>query len=830
MSRRSIRFIAIDPEGNRTEGANLKAFADEHGLDYNACYQVMVGRRQHIKGWAFERDAAREPPKPEPEPEEPKAVLDVAATQQEKREALRRALTELGNRTRRIARGEEDPPPGGWHPERFLKVYELEAEVHGLDIKHIQDGRSPEEKVADAVDGLLASPPSLFELEDDQIDLLIGRMEEAQAKGLTYFQERCERLRAEGKVPPGPKVMAGSVSAWLTRLRKVKRLRTLAKEDIDPEIDPADAWARRVSEATGLVRYALFVLRSDIDEKGDGGILTIGHHFVKMAVDLWEAENRIQWTEFGPHRAGERIGFMLVNAGEAVAAGAPYDGAMLLYPPRHTKTTCLRAYCGRRIGKNPRTQGAYIHARDKEAESFLKNVAALFDRKTATGRRHLSLYPAILAPTDNNAGAIRVLCEDPPKNPNLIAGAIWGSALGNNLDFLIGDDIVPQEDQTQPTERERRKAKFRGTWLTRLQGTDSFYIISGYPWHHQDIVWESYTLAQRGAATDGRHGLRLRVSKMPVGGPRTSPPFKSIWPEMYPPHALRKRYRAINDPAIWSANYMLNPITDDMRIVKKVRMYDPEEDADAAIAHANFLRTAEMHLSVDPAATARPKSDYAGLVLIAVGDISLDHIDAEGREFSVRETVARILAVEEFHATQIELVDHVAQIASSRKIDRVHVETVSGFKAVPEMLLSIHGIGSVTEHSTQAKNKEQRLKAVASMLEDGSPGLRAKVEFPGTRDGKEIVPTDPGVKKLIDYVVSFRVTSGHHSLDALTQVCKEIAPYVGVGEGAVSREVARKQHGASNSRLRQMLEQMRAKQRQANAPGSEWNVVNGKGV
>lgn len=45
--------VAVDPEGNRYEFLNRKAFCDAHGLDDVTVYRCLIGERNHHKLWTF---------------------------------------------------------------------------------------------------------------------------------------------------------------------------------------------------------------------------------------------------------------------------------------------------------------------------------------------------------------------------------------------------------------------------------------------------------------------------------------------------------------------------------------------------------------------------------------------------------------------------------------------------------------------------------------------------------------------------------------------------------------------------------------------------------
>lgn len=799
MGRRGPKaqpFWAISPDGERTlEEDGVPSFARFHGLDTSAVYNCLSGQSGTHKGWRFSKANGEDVERVEPPPSAPirkGARENVDAVRRE----IREAIDSLSTRQKSIDSGKEQAPPN-WKPGESLKVHEARAKMHGLELKHIVDNRTEAEKFADAVEKLDAGLDSLWPELENLLNALESEYDKMLRYGDDYFRERNEKARdQESKIDP--KAWAETVLKWIARLRLMRRVMDRARTDIDPMATELD---RVISESVSLLRYMLFVMRPDKDTDQPGSIFLVGRHLVKMVVDLWVAENRCEWTPWGPRKPLEERHPDDWQA-RRIAAGIDYDGVMLMYPPRHSKTSVLRAWVCRRIARDQRTQGAYVHDMDEEAQKFNRYVQAAFDMNTDTGKRNYSLYKFELAGYDNAATTMRLQVDDPPKCPNLTCATVWSSKLGINLDWLIVDDVVPKKDQDQPTLRERRKQQFKRVWLTRFHGSRGFYIVAGYPWHHEDLVWDTYQEAKRWARSNGAAGQCLVVSKMAVGGPATSPQFYSIWPEMYPVKELRRRYMMMNDAAGWAANWMLNPITDDLRIVKRVRLYDP---------HAKEVREAiegaVIHLSLDPAATNRAKSDKAGLVRAALCDV-VARTPTEWGEQVETETMMLVLDAEEFHATQAEAADRMARIGSGSRVDYIHIEVAGGYgTSARDLLGAIHGVSSIIEHKPGMRNKEQRLRGVAPLVEDGSPGLRAKVAFPGVRGADGELVVDERVRQLVDYVVNFRVTTGHHSLDAFTQVCKHVAHELGAGEGAVTAEIHKAEAEKSN-RIKKLYEDM----------------------
>jgi hypothetical protein len=358
--------------------------------------------------------------------------------------------------------------------------------------------------------------------------------------------------------------------------------------------------------------------------------------------------------------------------------------------------------------------------------------------------------------------------------------------------------------------------------MTRLEeavgekSRGGFFVLSGYPWHHEDLMWTEAKRAALAARTNGSQGVVCRLSVQPVGGPEK---FTPIWPEVLPASALRRKYRTIGSPAIWAANYQLNPNTDEMRIVRRVAIYDMDD----TMHLDQFVQEAEMQLSIDPSATAHTKSDKAGLVSLGVGEAASFRQDAMGQLVEIRRMRIRVYSAREFHAGQTDMADTVGEIAHARDISAVYIEFAAGLgDPIRDHLQNYHGIFNVIECRTHNRNKGQRLKAVASMLEDSNHEFSPIVEFPGRKDDSgELVIVDEGIRQLVNYIVNFRTTAGHHTLDALTQALAKLSQQLGTL--SVARDSRFSDHQREPSRKVKHLREVGRKK----APASDMDAVAG---
>lgn len=827
MSRKPIHFVAIDPDGEVSEHHGVNVFAEENGMIAAEISRCLKGKAKSHHGWRF--FYAEDAPLMLAQSAAMDAAIDMAKFKEmasTEGEVDSAELIKLAMRTNlKAAIGFEhgiEPPPG-LNISNVNKSIEILAKTEGLDLNHLKDNRTPDQKMVDSTAAMLKNGTSIFERLDDELDIIEEQMRRAAEGGDAYIdhlaQVRADQLMPEHMLPegqdpgepPGPKTIAAAAKLWIDRIRRVRKLASMARE---PFVEGMTRRERIVSEATHALRYQLYVNRADIKiDHGRGrtsNIFAIGDPHIRMSMGLWFSRNKYGVTEHGVIAPGEP--YRVPGEKRVVEyPGAPYTGTMFMIPPRHGKTDFLKSLMGILIGLDPTIQIAYIHDSEDEAQKVLLSVKHMFNRDKAQGRRNFRLFPFTLAREQNGADMLRVESDQATRAPNIVAYGLWSSKQGLNVDLLIGDDLVPQKDDNEATKRARRLTTWGGTWVSRLQGKDPHIILSGYPRHKEDLMWLKYQDGRKAARSSFRDGDPMWVLRMPVGGPNTTPKFKAIWPELYGPRELRQRYRQLSSRSTWAANYMLEPITDDMKIVRRVRLVDIDDPRVIAM-----LRSCENRLSVDPAAKGDGTADKAGLVVMSIGDLVSDE-NREGVQYNDRETLALVRVAREIDATQLELMDVMRKISSQININQAYVEVVGAYgSAIIEALGRYHNVHSTIAIKASG-SKASRFKQVAQMFEHADPLLPAKVAFPARypRDehgkvieGSVLEPLE-GVTKLISYIENFAVEEGYHSLDAATQLCAQIMPILGIGDGVFSREVEEDHRPGTSANKIQMLEKRR---------------------
>ena len=672
--------------------------------------------------------------------------------------------------------------PGGYN--QLQKGILHEAKLLGLSERDVLDNRSEASKIADAIDRLLEAPAEFMTLTEDEITGVERAMAEAEKRVSEVIQRRevkgqfgrqhgTNKWRHEGKARLGQ---------WQSLFKRLKKLRTRAIKQM-PGQTPGNPNEALTIRAAHLLRFMAFVQRSNIKafqtDKPSDTCLKFGSHHGDMALDIYLVENQ------------------LAMIGEGRTGKTSYDGLLMTLPPGHGKTEVGVGWATLRICHNPTSCGLVTHAQAPKAKEILAYIASNFDRSKINGRRCMALFPLQLADRDNNSGKLRIQNDVVIKAPTVEAAGILGKVSGSSVDWILFDDTVDQEIVDQPETRRRVFDRINGTFLRRLRGkSGTMHLTICTLWHHDDPNARRIAMAR-----SKQSNTKVLIRR--CGGPDSKPAFSSIWPEVYDAAYLRQTYNSMRNPSLYAAQFQCDPRPESMRMIRRLRYYDPK-----APDHAQFIASSIRRLSLDPAATEHQRSDKAAMVYFGQGAVRWEEPSQDGGFIAKSESQLRVLSGHQFHATQSNLVETVAEFMTSRTVDYVHVETKSAFRAVAEMFKNQYGL-DVIQHDPMQANKGQRLKACAPMLEESNAaqGIHATVLFPGTPDGKGGWTIDPELEWLEKQILQFGAVSDDHGVDAVTQLVNYLAPELGVGAGIASAQVRAAQAEVSHfrSRMEQIL-------------------------
>jgi len=676
-----------------------------------------------------------------------------------------------------------------FNADALKKILDSWAVSVHLNPDRLQDHRTEAEKIVECFREVKQDPQSIFSNAGDTIDLILNalekQMDNADKGCVKYIEDSVNQSHGEDEEPPDalPK-------AWRSRLERIQRLRNRAMNPIPKwkfdglALSNGDA-KRKWFAAAWPLRLMVYCGRSNMPERVTSdpakAVYSIAPHHCKMACDVWEAREGVR---YGPPASNPESN-PTVNFGEI-----PYEGCILVCPPGHGKTECGRFIVATFYAENPTTQTLLAHAQAKEAEKNLGYLASLFSNDNPVGRRFVSLFGTVHEQA--NANSFRLKLPTRLRQPSGWAGGVKAKVSGANASLIWGDDIVDQKEAEQETERQRTLDLFNGSWLTRLRGKKNFLLITQTLWHKVDAVATYIQLARDKKAM-------YRVSIQRCGGPKTHPPFKPLWEEVYPASKLRSIYERMRNPSLYSAAYMSNPVAEESRLIKKLRLYNP-----ASKEHASFMASSMKYMSLDPAATRGERSDRAGVLYAGLGKINLESND-KGRIITKSESRLRLISADSIPATQSDLVAYVVNLCQYQTVDYVLVESRSGYHATGDMFENYHGI-DVIRLDPGNRNKEERLRAASPAIEDANAdlNLHAVVEFPGIpakdrngdpillENGEALLRIDPRFHQLSEEVLDFGVCATDDQVDALTQMVIYLSPELGIGTGGIVNQMVAK--------------------------------------
>lgn len=471
---------------------------------------------------------------------------------------------------------------------------------------------------------------------------------------------------------------------------------------------------------------------------------------------------------------------------------------------------------GLEMGLRPRCMAYYVHAKFDKAKQNVGAIKRFVDKNDGIGKRYLSLFPVELSKTNNDASHIRIKTKNPPKSPTWTAAGVDTAELGGDSDFQIWDDVVPQSDADQPTERERRFRVLRGTFLTRQRGRNTFVLVIGTLWHYGDALMQMIKLAKDAKRTNAQHGLAFGVKVQRCGGPKGNAHTKAwepLWPKLQGVFQLKQQYGKLG-PSLYAAAMMADPVADEQRIVKRIRLYDPTSPE-----HEAFLDSSVKYLSLDPSATKESTSDKAGILYAGKGYVRVIR-EVDGIQTVDTENRVRFFDCTEIHATQSDLTEYAYMHARAKPVDYVLAEAVSGFKGIIEMFNGL-GIDAIPLNP-RGKSKETRLRGVAPMLEDSNPALqRAIAEFPAARNDRGELELHPNFRSLAEQIIDFGVCAKDDCLDACSQLLGYLAPELDVGQGIVTQSIHRQEQQVGDPRMIALYKSYDRAQKKANGPPEE---------
>lgn len=414
------------------------------------------------------------------------------------------------------------------------------------------------------------------------------------------------------------------------------------------------------------------------------------------------------------------------------AARAKPQKVCISLPPGHGKTVLFMHAIAWWLTKNPGDSSAYFSYNATQAHSKSVMARALAAR---AGVR--------LSEQTNNKGEWRT-----SDGGGLLAGGVGGGLTGQRVTglLIVDDPFKGPIDAYSQTGRDAVDEWFKTVALTRREAASAFVIHTR--WHEDDLIGR---LAKRAG---------WKVINLPAiaeeGDPIGRAPGEALWPEMFPltraDDSEKTPLDEIKDEIgefLFAALYQGSPRPRGGSVFGEPTYYDP---ATTDLSGVRFF------MAADPAGSEKTSADYSAVVVLA--------IKGHGKD-----AIAYVRHVYREQVTIPAFVKALVSIQQTYGNTAVNVESVGGFKAIPQML------------------KDLGLTRINEIVPVGDKFTRAQAVAAAWGVGRVMVPSDMPrwLGKFLDEVQKFTGVKNAHDdqVDALSHAWN-----VSIGKGKRLGDVA----------------------------------------
>lgn len=288
---------------------------------------------------------------------------------------------------------------------------------------------------------------------------------------------------------------------------------------------------------------------------------------------------------------------------------------------------------------------------------------------------------------------------------------------------VVDDPFANVADANSPTIRQNIWDWFTTVVDTRLEGASTLCVHTR--WHRDDLIG-------RLVEDQGWDYVNLTALAEP-DDPLGRAPGEALWPERFPVEELQRKKGM--DEFAFAALYQGRPRPRGATVfVAEPRYYDRKK---------TDLKGCRVVLGCDPAASEKTSADFSAAVVLAVRG------RADKAEYYVLEVMRRQVQVPQ-------LVRDLRAMQARNWNPAISVESVAGFKAVPQMLrdvdatLRINEIQPVGDKFQRAQGfatawNEGRVFLPQEMLPDGryveipwiAAYIRELMDFTGVKDAQD---------------------------------------------------------------------------------------------
>lgn len=311
-------------------------------------------------------------------------------------------------------------------------------------------------------------------------------------------------------------------------------------------------------------------------------------------------------------------------------------------PPGHAKTTLLL-----------NAIAWWLSMYSADTCGYFSYNAGIANGKSVQARSLAARAGVALSEDTNNKAEWRTT-----DGGGLLAGGIGGGLTGQRITGLLflDDPFKNMADATSSAYRDELDEWVKTVALTRLLRASVFVIHTR--WHDDDLIGR---LKKRGWIVINLPAIAN--DNDPLGRARG----EALWPDLYPLELLLERKIDVGE-FNFAALYQGDPRPRGGSVFGQPRYYDPETFS---------IDGCRLVLAGDPAASVRTSADYS-----AAGVLAIKGYGAERVGWILRAWRGQV-PIPDFANVLLALQNEFGGTA-------INVESVGGFKAIPQMLLAIH--------------------------------------------------------------------------------------------------------------------------------------------
>lgn len=365
---------------------------------------------------------------------------------------------------------------------------------------------------------------------------------------------------------------------------------------------------------------------------------------------------------------------------------------VIVCPPDTRKSTTVRQFVERAIGKNKNSRILWLMHSGDQAKRHVMSIAQTLTGNTVY-KRAFDVKPDSTAEWSKSSLFVERDIADP--NPTIMATGFNGPYQGFHFDTIIIDDPTDQEDVRSPTEMEHQRNKVRGVILDRLfEGGRIVVILT--PWGENDLI---ATFAEMG----------FRIVRMPVVGDYPWGPTLSS--TRFTPERIEQIRRDKGD-RLFTLTFLLDTGAETGNIISRdhIGYYEPDMVLDEHL---------HVFMGVDPAATKNTWSDFSAIATVGISlkkrtiyllDMFAKRMETPDLEFEIIKRVNRTAGLQ-----KVGLETSGFQISILQRLRRAHPRLKHTFKELPYRSRR----ESMTTGVALDRDKEGRAMYIDSLLSQG---------------------------------------------------------------------------------------------------------------